>query len=85
MPVEAYFYTTPQDANYWVNIDEVLDLKLTAAAMHVSQFEPSMSHYRADWDPKELDKMKEGLKNRQVRKNGHTVEAFRIATQFNQQ
>ena len=85
VPVEAYFYVTPQDANYWVNIDSVLDLKLTAASMHVSQFEPSMSHYRADWDPKELEKMKQGLRGRQAKKDGHTVEAFRIATQFNQQ
>jgi len=85
VPVEAYFYVTPQDANYWVNIDEALDLKLTAASMHVSQFEPSMTLYRADWDPKELEKMKQGLRSRQAKKNGHTVEAFRVATQFNQQ
>jgi LmbE family N-acetylglucosaminyl deacetylase len=85
VPVEAYFYTAPQDANYWVNIDDVVDQKLNAAAAHVSQFEPSMSHYRPDWDAKELEKMKAGLRNRQVKKNGHTVEAFRIATQFNQQ
>jgi len=85
VPVEAYFYTTPQDANYWVNIDDAVDLKLTAASMHVSQFEPAMSHYRPDWDAKDLEKMKQGLKNRQARKNGHTVEAFRVATQFNQQ
>lgn len=85
VPVEAYFYTTPQDANYWVNIDGVLDQKLTAASMHVSQFEPSISHYRPDWDGKDLEKMKQGLRNRQAKKNGHTVEAFRVATQFNQQ
>jgi LmbE family N-acetylglucosaminyl deacetylase len=85
VPVEAYFYTTPKDANYWVNIDETLDLKLSAAAAHVSQFEPSMSKYRPDWDAKDLDKMKQGLRGRQVKKDGHTVEAFRVATQFNQQ
>ena len=85
VPVEAYFYTTPGDANYWVNIDEALELKLTAASMHVSQFEPSMSKYRSDWDPKDLEKMKAGLRSRQLKRDGHTVEAFRIATQFNQQ
>jgi hypothetical protein len=85
VPVEAYFYVTPKDANYWVNIDETLELKLSAAAAHVSQFEPSMSKYRPDWDAKDLDKMKQGLRARQARKDGHTVEAFRIATQFNQQ
>jgi LmbE family N-acetylglucosaminyl deacetylase len=85
VPVEAYFYVTPRDANYWVNIDDVLDLKLTAASMHVSQFEPSISKYRAGWDAEDLEKMKAGLRNRQVKKDGHTVEAFRVATQFNQQ
>ena len=73
VPVEAYFYTAPKDA-VWVNIDETLELKLSAAAAHVSQFEPSLSKYRPDWDAKDLDKMKQGLRNRQVRKDGHTVE-----------
>ena len=85
VPVEAYFYVTPKDANYWVNIDEVLDLKLSAAAAHVSQFEPSMSKYRPDWDANDLAKMKQGLRNRQVKKDGHSMEAFRVATQFNNQ
>src|SRR5262249_29178959 len=85
VPVEAYFYVTPKDANYWVNIDEVIDLKLNAAAAHVSQFDPSIRRYRPDWDAKDLEKMKQGLRARQVRKDGHIVEAFRVATQFNQQ
>jgi LmbE family N-acetylglucosaminyl deacetylase len=85
VPVEAYFYVTQKDANYWVNIDDVLELKLSAAAAHVSQFEPSMTKYRPTWDAKDLDKMKQGLRGRQVKKDGHTVEAFRVATQFNQQ
>ena len=80
-----YFYVTPQDANYWVNIDEVLDLKLTAATAHVSQFEPSMTKYRADWDPKDLAATKKDLQSRAVKKDGHVVESFRISTQFNQQ
>src|SRR5579872_7340705 len=42
VPVEAYFYVTQQDANYWVNIDDVLDMKLSAAVAHVSQFDPSL-------------------------------------------
>jgi N-acetylglucosamine malate deacetylase 1 len=85
VPVEAYFYTTPKDANYWVNIDATIDLKLSAAAAHVSQFEPSVNKYRPDWDAKDLAAMKDGLRSRQMRKDGHIVEAFRIATQFNQQ
>lgn len=85
VPVEAYFYVTAKDANYWVNIDDVLDLKLASAAAHVSQFDPSIQKYRADWDPKDLDKLKQGLLKRAVKKDGHVVEAFRIAAQFNQQ
>ncbi len=85
VPVEAYFYVTPQDANYWVNIDSVIDLKLDAAAAHVSQFDPSINKYRPDWDAKELAKMKQARRDRATRKDGHVVEAYRIATQFNQQ
>src|SRR5438132_695014 len=55
VPMEAYFYVTPKDANYWVNIDDVVDLKLAAAAAHVSQFEPSINRYRPDWDAKDLE------------------------------
>ena len=85
VPVEAYFYVTPQDANYWVNIDSVMDLKLDAAAAHVSQFDPSINKYRPDWDAKELAKMKQSRRDRATKKEGHFVEAYRIATQFNQQ
>jgi len=31
-----------QEANYYVNIDSVADLKLEAATKHVSQFEASI-------------------------------------------
>lgn len=85
VPVEAYFYVTPGDANYWVNIDEVADVKLAAATAHVSQWEPSIHHYRPDWDPQELAKLKVGLAARALKKDGHRVEAFRIASEFNQQ
>jgi LmbE family N-acetylglucosaminyl deacetylase len=85
VPVEAYFYVTAKDANYWVNIDSVLDVKLAASAAHVSQFEPSISKYRPDWDPNDLAKTKDRLKGRAVKKDGHTVEAYRVSTHFNQQ
>src|ERR1035437_1567872 len=61
VPVEAYYYVTQQDANYWVNIDDVLDLKLSAAVAHVSQFDPSVKKYRPDWDPKDLAATKKYL------------------------
>jgi LmbE family N-acetylglucosaminyl deacetylase len=85
VPVEAYFYVTAADANYWVNIDDVVDLKLAAAAAHVSQFEPSISKYRPDWDAKDLEGIKRYLRGRAVKKDGHLVEAFRISGGFNQQ
>jgi LmbE family N-acetylglucosaminyl deacetylase len=85
VPVEAYFYTTPTEANSWINIDSMMDLKVSAAAAHVSQFEPSITKYRPDWDAKELAAMKDARRSRQTKKDGHFVEAYRIATQFNQQ
>jgi LmbE family N-acetylglucosaminyl deacetylase len=85
VPVEAYFYVTQKDANYWVNIDDVVDLKLAAAAAHVSQFKPSLDKYRPDWDAKDLDALKRGMRARAVKKDGHFVEAFRITHEFNQQ
>ena len=85
VPVEAYFYVTPQDANYWVNIDEVVDLKLRSAVAHVSQWEPSVNKYRPDWDPKTVADLKQRLRARAPKKDGHIVEAFRIGEGFNQQ
>jgi LmbE family N-acetylglucosaminyl deacetylase len=83
VPLEAYFYTLSQDANYWVNIDDVIQLKLEAAAAHVSQFRPSIGKYRSDWDPNDLETMKRRLLSRGVKKDGHYVESFRLATKFN--
>jgi len=85
VPQEFYFYVTPKDANYWVNIDSVVDKKLDAAAAHVSQFEPSIHRYRPDWDPAELAKMKAELRTHVRKKDGHYVEAFRTTTGFNQE
>ena len=85
VPVEAYFYVTPQDANYWVNIDSVMDVKLKAATAHVSQFDPSIRKYRPDWDDKDLEKVKQGLRTRATKKDGHFVEAYRIGGRFNQE
>ena len=85
VPNEVYFYVTPKDANYWVNIDSVVDLKLQAAAAHVSQFEPSIRKYRPDWDPKDLDQFKKEFRAHATTKDGHVVEAYRIAGSFNQE
>ena len=85
VPVMAFYYVTDKDANYWVNIDKYVDRKLDAAAAHVSQFEPSTTKYRADWDAAVLAKMKAGLKARMKKRDGHMVEAFRISGSYNPQ
>jgi LmbE family N-acetylglucosaminyl deacetylase len=84
VPEMYFFYPSPQEANYFVNIDSVMDMKVDSAMKQVSQFEPAVSKYRPDWDPKDLAKAKEELRGEQPRKDGHFVEAFRYATEFNQ-
>jgi LmbE family N-acetylglucosaminyl deacetylase len=82
VPEMYFFYPAPQEANYWVNIEPVADLKLDAAAKQVSQFEPSVNKYRPDWNAKDLEKAKEQMRKEQSKKDGHYVEAFRYATGF---
>lgn len=79
-----FFYPSPQEANYYVNIDPVAELKFDAAAKQVSQFEPAIHKYRPDWNATDLARAKEEMKHEQPRKDGHYVEAFRYATSFNQ-
>jgi LmbE family N-acetylglucosaminyl deacetylase len=85
VPQEFYYYVTEKDANYWVNIDSVVEQKLDAAMAHVSQWEPSINHYRPDWDKADLEKTKAELKRHILKKDGHYVEAFRTTTGFNQE
>ena len=84
VPEMYFFYPSPQEADYFVNIDSVMDLKVDAAMKQVSQFEPAINKYRPDWDPKDLAKAKDELRGEQPKKDGHFVEAFRYATGFNQ-
>jgi LmbE family N-acetylglucosaminyl deacetylase len=84
VPVTYFYYTAPQEANYWVNIDSVAQLKLEAATKHVSQFEPSIHKYRSDWDSSDLDRLKQELMSQQPKKDGHYVEVFRRAASFNE-
>jgi LmbE family N-acetylglucosaminyl deacetylase len=84
VPEMYFFYPAPDDANYYVNIDSVVDLKCDAALKQVSQFEPAINKYRPDWDPKDYEKAKKELREEQPKKDGHFVEAFRYATGFNQ-
>ena len=84
VPQMYFFYPSPQEANYFVNIDSVAELKFEALAKQVSQFEPAVHKYRPDWDPKDLKVAKDEMHREQPRKDGHYVEAFRYATGFNQ-
>ena len=84
VPLMFFFYPSPQEANSFVNIDSVIDLKVDAALKQVSQFEPGISKYRPDWEPADRAKAGKELKDQQTRKDGHYVEAFRRATEFNQ-
>jgi LmbE family N-acetylglucosaminyl deacetylase len=84
VPELFFYYVAPPDANYFVNIDSTLEKKVEAATKHVSQFEPSASKYRPDWEPAPLAKLKEELRGDQDKKDGHYVESFRHATGFNQ-
>jgi N-acetylglucosamine malate deacetylase 1 len=84
VPEMYFFYPSPQEANYFVNIESVADLKFDAALKQVSQFEPAVNKYRPDWDPKDYGKAKEQLRAEQPRNDGHYVEAFRYTKSFNQ-
>lgn len=84
VPEMYFFYPSPQEANYFVDIESVAELKFEAATKQVSQFDPAVSKYRPDWDAKDLEKAKNDMRHEQPRKDGHYVEAFRYATGFNQ-
>ncbi len=79
------FYYAANEANYWVDITDSIDLKIKAASKHVSQFEPSINKYRPDWNPQDLERLIQYFKGRATKKDGRYVEAFRRATGFNQQ
>lgn len=85
VPAYLFFYTLERDANYWVNIDKFVEKKLDAAMAHVSQFEPAINKYRPDWEPGDRKRERDALQARIKRREGHAVEAFRLATSFNQQ
>ena len=82
VPEMYFFYPSPQEANYYVNIDAVAELKFDAAAKQVSQFEPAVNKYRSDWKAADLDKAKDEMRREQPKKDGHYVEAFRYTTGF---
>jgi LmbE family N-acetylglucosaminyl deacetylase len=84
VPELLFFYVLDKDANVWVNIDSVLDKKIAASLCHVSQFEPGVHKYRPDWQPEDRKKAEQEVKSMIQHRDGHAVEAFRYATEFNQ-
>ena len=82
VPEMYFYYPAPQEANYFVNIDGVAELKFDAATKQVSQFEPAVNKYRPDWTAEDLKKAKDDVSKEQPRKDGHYVEAFRHTTGF---
>jgi LmbE family N-acetylglucosaminyl deacetylase len=83
VPEMYFFYPSPQEANYFVDIESVAELKFESATKQVSQFDPAVSKYRPDWTAEDLKKAKDELRKEQPKKDGHYVEAFRYATEFN--
>jgi hypothetical protein len=82
VPELYFFYPSPQESNYFVDIDSVAELKFEAGTKQVSQFEPAVNRCRPEWDAKDLEKAKKEMREEQPRKDGHSVEAFRYATGF---
>jgi LmbE family N-acetylglucosaminyl deacetylase len=82
VPEIYFFYPSPQEANYFVNVDDVAQLKFDAATKQVSQFEPAVNKYRPDWTAEDLKKAQDEMRHEQPKKDGHYVEAFRYATGF---
>ncbi len=84
VPLLMFYYSIPQEENYFINIDSVMERKIDAYSKQVSQFEPSIDKYRPDWRSQDLARFRDGLRSRHAKKDGHFVEAFRQATGFNQ-
>src|SRR5438034_2612066 len=84
VPNLYFFYTTTNEANYFINIDATFELKVEAVSKQVSQFEPAMTKYRPDWEPQNLARLKDYYHSHHEKKDGHYVESFRFATGFNQ-
>ena len=61
VPEMYFYYPAPQEANHFVDIDGVAELKFDAAAKQVSQFEPAVNKYRPDWTAEDLKKAKDEM------------------------
>src|SRR5258708_31293954 len=73
VPNLYFFYTTTNEANYYVHIESTFELKVEAVSKQVSQFEPSETKYRPDWDPQNLALLKAYYHQNHEKKDGHYV------------
>lgn len=84
VPELLFYYVLDRDANVWVNVDPVMDRKIEASLSHVSQFEPAVRKYRPDWRPEDRKKAEDEVRSMLRKRDGHFVESFRYAVEFNQ-
>jgi LmbE family N-acetylglucosaminyl deacetylase len=85
VPLFLFFYAARAEENYWVNIENFVDVKVEALSKHVSQMSSADKKYRPDWDPAELAKFKNEIRTQAPKRDGRYVEGFRRATEFAQQ
>ena len=85
VPEMYFFYPAPDEVNYRVPIDDVMQLKVSSCVAQVSQFAPSEDKYRDDWDAKDLQATEDEIHQKQPKQATHYVEEFRYATGFNQE
>jgi LmbE family N-acetylglucosaminyl deacetylase len=65
------------DENLWVDISGFVDKKVNAGAKYVSQNGPGWYHYKSSISDKEVEAMKEGVRQRIRMKDGKPIEGFR--------
>ena len=73
---EIYFYYS-QQPNYEINITSVFKEKMQAALAHVSQFEPSLSKYTPELDPRTEQGVNARFSQLHLCNDGNCVERFR--------
>jgi LmbE family N-acetylglucosaminyl deacetylase len=79
VPQYLFYDGAREDKNYWVDISDYAEKKISAMTKYVSQFHgPSRRKYMGpDLSPEELEKLRERVSRRVERKDGKAVEGFR--------
>lgn len=73
---EIYFYYS-QEPNYEVDITPVFEQKMLAALAHVSQFEPSLSKYTPELNPRTASGVSDRFSQLHLCKEGKCIERFK--------